>query len=208
MPLSRTAVVGLTLAIVAGLASLAGEAFGLSLNGSALVGFGAGAAVGLVPDRSVLARGSALALGLVVGFIGFALTAALLPDTDAGRAVGLVLTLALATLVVIVGLNRLPLWSVLVGVVAFGGVFGASFAASPGSILTEGPVAMSSVLLAGAIGFALTSLPSATLPTQPTSVQEGSVTPMASAEESEPAQPTASDADEGLALVTTQKEMA
>ncbi len=147
MSFVRTVVGGLILATIAAATVLVGDALDLSLASAALLGLSAGAV-----------------LGLLVGFGGYALTAALLPDTVVGQAVGIALTLVLAALTVALTFGRLPLWSTLLGVSVFAGAFQASFAASPGSILTEGPIALTTVVLTTAIGFATTTLITATTP--------------------------------------------
>ena len=158
MPLSRTAAVGLSLAILAALAVLAGEAFGLPLQSAALVGFAIGAAVGLINDHGPLARILGLGIGLVSAFIGYAVTAQFFPDTTSGRAVGMALTLALVTVLVVATTGRIPLWTALLGTAAFAGAFQASFAASPSSILTDGPVAFTTLLVTLSLGFAVSVL--------------------------------------------------
>jgi len=168
MPLSRTAAVGLSLAILAALAVLAGEAFGLPLQSAALVGFAIGAAVGLINDHGPLARILGLGIGLVSAFIGYAVTAQFFPDTTSGRAVGLALTLGLVTVLVVATMGRIPLWTGLLGTAAFAGAFQASFAESPSSILTDGPIAFTTLLVTLSLGFAVSVLFSTTPAQQPT----------------------------------------
>lgn len=149
---------GAALAIAGGLIVLVGSWLSLDLEPVALLGAAAGGVVGLVPDRSPLARVVGFAAGLAIAWAGYGVRAALLPDTAGGRAVAVFVVMALVTVVAAATLGRLPLWSLLVGVVAMVGSYEELYAASPSQFLTTSPSAATTVLLAASIGFVASAL--------------------------------------------------
>src|SRR6478672_783735 len=111
----RTLLAGVVLAVAAVLVVVVSAIFDLELESVALLGGALGAVVALVPDRTPLARLGGFAAGFVAAWIGYALRAAVLPDTSAGRAVAVGLVVLLCVGVTALSMNRLPLWSTLLG---------------------------------------------------------------------------------------------
>ena len=82
----RSLIAGLVLAVFAALIIGLGELFGLDLQHVALMGAAIGGVLGLVPHQHSLGKLGGFAIGFAVAWVGFALRAALLPDSAAGRA--------------------------------------------------------------------------------------------------------------------------
>jgi hypothetical protein len=156
MPLGRTVVAGLVLAVVATLAVTFGDALGLNLETSALVGAACGGALGLVSDRGPWARAGGFLLGLLVAWAGYGLRAAVLPDTSGGRAIATFVVLALCVALSAATLTRLRLWTFLLGVAAMAGAYETTFMISPPDFIKESTTAASTVLVMAALGFAST----------------------------------------------------
>ncbi|HVM21490.1 MAG TPA: hypothetical protein VM307_16145 [Egibacteraceae bacterium] len=111
-----------------------------------------GAAVALVPGPRVLGRAVAFGVGLVTCWVAFALRAGMLPDVPGGRAVFLILPVAVVTVAAVVSGGRLALWAGLAGVATYGAAYQAAFVASPTDFATQSVATMTSVLLATAMG--------------------------------------------------------
>ena len=111
----RSLIAGLVLAVLAALITVMGGLFGSDLEHVALLGAALGGALGLVPHRYGWGRISGFLLGFVAAWIGFALRAAVLPDSSTGRAVAAFLVVALCALACAFSSGRLPLWSDLLG---------------------------------------------------------------------------------------------
>lgn len=156
MPLGRTVVAGLVLAVVATLAVTFGDALGLDLESAALVGAACGGVLGLVSDRGPWARLGGFMLGLIIAWAGYGLRAAVLPDTSGGRAIATFLVLALCVALSAATLARLPLWSFLVGVAAMAGAYETTFMISPPDFIKQSTTAATTVLVMAALGFAST----------------------------------------------------
>jgi len=149
----RTAIGGAILAVTAFLLIFFGEALDLELERVALTGAALGAVVALVPDRPALFRVIGFAAGFVVGVLGYALRAGLLPDTSFGRAVA-----ALAVVMILMGIalatgTRVPLWSLLVGAAAMTAAYETTFMVTPSAFPYEGPTAATQMALAAGVGF-------------------------------------------------------
>lgn len=146
---------GLLLSAAVGLVIIISASNGLGIEPYALAGVAAGAVIGLVPDRTPLARLGGFVAGFVAVFVGFAVRAMLLPDTTAGRVVAAVATCLLCVLVTGLTRGRLPLWSLLLGVGTFAGVYEAPFAAAEAEMATTSIDVATSLLTAVAAGFAV-----------------------------------------------------
>jgi hypothetical protein len=156
MPLGRTVVAGLVLAVVATLAVTFGDVLGLDLETAALVGAACGGALGLISDRGPWARAGGFLLGLLVAWAGYGLRAAVLPDTSGGRAIATFLVLVLCVVLSAATLTRLPLWTFLVGVAAMAGAYETTFMISPPDFVKQSTTAATTVLVMAALGFAAT----------------------------------------------------
>jgi hypothetical protein len=152
---------GVVLAVVAALVVGLGQVLGLDLQHVALIGAALGGVLGLVPDRTPAERIGGFLVGFVVAWAGFAIRAAVLPDTASGRAVAAFLVVAMC-MIVAAGMTvtpaRLPLWSMLVGVAAIVGAYEETYTNAPSQFLSESPTAATTVLLAVSLGYLATAV--------------------------------------------------
>jgi hypothetical protein len=169
----RTLVTGSALAIAAALLADHGAIFGADLPKVALLGAAAGAVLGLVPDRLPAARLGAFLGGFAAAWIGYALRAGVLPDIPLGRAIAVVVVVALVTALAVATANRLPMWAGFVGVVTLLGSYETTFAATPTAFVSDSMTAVTTSLLAAALGFLVAVLASGTsAPTEPAAQDE------------------------------------
>jgi hypothetical protein len=155
---SRTCAGGTAVAVAAGALTLNGAVLGPELATWALLGTAAGAVAALVPDRSAAERAGAFLVGLLAAWGGFAVRAGLLPDVPLGRALSVVAAVLLVTAVATATAGRLPLWAGLLGAATFAGAYTAAYVADPPDFATGSVTALTSVLLAAAIGFLVVTL--------------------------------------------------
>ena len=153
----KNVVGGVILAVMAAVVIGLGNVFGLDLEHVALLGIVLGGVIGLVPDRAPWQRISGFMIGFVLAWIGFALRAAVLPDTSVGRAVAGFLVVLACMGIAALSAGRLPLWSMLVGIAAIVGAYEETYTNSPSQFLHESPTAATNVLLAAALGFLATA---------------------------------------------------
>ncbi len=140
----RTFLLGLLVTILGVVVLLVTAWLGLAAANS-LLGLGAGLVLGLIPDRSPLARYGAFLIGLALGLI--ALVAGL-----AGW-IGFVVFILVLTLISALTGGRLPLWAMVLG----GGVLAAMYqpflVANAWYVLTEYPTALFAALATSSGGF-------------------------------------------------------
>jgi len=171
----KTIFAGLVLALAAALVMWLDATFDLELESVVLLGTAVGAVVALVPDRTPLSRFLGFAGGFVVAWVGYLVRAAVLPDTDSGRAVAVVLILLLCVALFGATIGRLPLWSTLLGAAAFAGGYEYTYAAAPQEFVSTSVSAATSLLFCLAVGYlvAATVAPQAgALPSRPRSRDE------------------------------------
>jgi hypothetical protein len=154
----RSLIAGLVLAVFAALIVGLGELFGLDLQHVALLGAALGGVLGLVPHQFPLGKLGGFILGFVVAWIGFALRAAVLPDSATGRAVAAFLVVAIVAVACSISAGRVPLWSALLGAAAIAGAYEEIYTSAPSQFLQESPAAGTTVLMAVALGFLATTL--------------------------------------------------
>jgi len=154
----RHILAGVFLAVLTTAIVLLSDAFGLDVQGVALLGAALGGALGLVPDRSPAQRAGAFGVGFAAAWIGYAVRAAVLPDTSGGRAVAVLLVLLLCLAVAAGARGRLPLWATLLGAAAMSGAYELTYAADPTAFVSSSWSTATSVLLAAGGGFVATSL--------------------------------------------------
>lgn len=139
------------LALVAAVIALTGGALGIDTLWPVLLA----AAVGLAAASSLsLGRGAAFVGGALIGWVAMAIRAGLLPDTVAAQAIVVVIGIALVTAIAAATADLAPMWAGLVGYAAFAGFYEPIFAESPTTFVADSTVAIITVLLAGALGFA------------------------------------------------------
>jgi hypothetical protein len=156
--MARTAVGGAILAVVAFFLILFGDALNLDLERAGLVGVALGAIVALVPDRTPLLRAAGAVLGFLIMWGFYGIRVSLLPDTDMGRALTALLVLLVLTGISLATLNRVPLWSLLVGAAAMGAAYETTFMNLPSAFPYESPTAATQMALAAGVGFLAGSL--------------------------------------------------
>ncbi|WP_459970508.1 hypothetical protein [Nocardioides pyridinolyticus] len=143
----------MVLAVAAVLVVVVSSAFDLELESVALLGAALGAVVALVPDRSPLLRVAGFTAGFVVGWLGYVFRASLMPDTASGRAVAVGLVVLLCVAVTAATLDRLPLWSVLLGAAAVAGAYEFTYAAAPPELPSTSISTATTLLFNVAVGF-------------------------------------------------------
>ncbi len=155
---TRTLAVGSAVAVTAGLLADHGAALGADLPRTALFGAAAGAVLGLVPDRTPAWRAGGFAVGFAAAWAGYALRAGVLPDIPMGRAIAAVAVVAVITAFATATAGRLSLWSGLLGTAALVGAYETTYALNPSAFTTESTTAATTVLVAAALAFLVTSL--------------------------------------------------
>ena len=155
---TRTLVTGLALAVTAFLLADQGAIFGADLPQVALLGAAVGAVLGLVHDRLAAARLGGFLTGFLAAWIGYALRAGVLPDIPMGRAIAALIVVLVITVVAVVTANRLPMWAGFLGAATLLGSYETTFAATPTSFVSDSMTAVTTSLLAVALGFLVTVL--------------------------------------------------
>lgn len=150
--MKNLAIRGAILALFGALTIGLGHLLGLDLDKVALLGVALGGVIGLVPDRSQTERIVGFLAGFALAWIGFAVRAAVLPDTSLARAIVVFLLILAAMGISLASSSRLPLWSLLVGAAAMVGAYEQTYADSPTLFVTDSPTAATTVLLAAAMG--------------------------------------------------------
>jgi hypothetical protein len=154
----RTLMAGGVLAVAAVLVVIVSSALDLELESVALLGGALGAVVALVPDRTPLVRLGGFVAGFVAAWIGYVVRAALLPDTAGGRAVAVGLVVLLCVGITAASMNRLPLWTTLLGTAALSGAYEFTFAAAPPELASTSVSTATTLLFNVAVGFLAAAL--------------------------------------------------
>ena len=154
----RTLLAGVVLAVAAVLVVVVSAVFDLELESVALLGGALGAVVALVPDRTPLVRLGGFAAGFVAAWIGYVVRAALLPDTAGGRAVAVGLVVLLCVGITAASMDRLPLWTTLLGTAALTGAYEFTYAAAPPELASTSVSTATTLLLNVAVGFLAAAL--------------------------------------------------
>jgi hypothetical protein len=136
------------LALIAAALAFFNSSFGLASLWVLLVG----AALVMVPARTVGGRIAAFIVGAFAAWGAFALRAAVLPDIPAGRALVAAFPILLVVGVAALSRGGLPVWGGLLGLTTFYGAYEAVFAASPTDFIEQSVAAMTSVLLLASFG--------------------------------------------------------
>lgn len=144
---------GLALLVVAPLAVLLGDALELELDNTVFMGIALGAALALVPDRAPGARLGAFLAGIGAAWLTYLVRAGFTPDTAGGRAVSMLVLVALCVAIAVVSMNRLPLWAVLLGAAALAGGYETAYDAAPSEVTSTSVSAVTAVLLTVALGY-------------------------------------------------------
>ena len=149
----RELLIGGCLALAAALLILASDWLDLELETVALFGATLGAVTALVPSGSAATRLIGFLGGFVIGWVGFLLRGALLPDVPSGRAVAAAVIVMLCTGLTLATARRLRLWAVLLGAAAFTGAYEFTYNEAPPEILTTSVSTATSLLLSAGVGW-------------------------------------------------------
>lgn len=154
----KTLLAGLVLTAAAVLVVVVSAMFDLELESVALLGAALGAVIALVPDRTPAVRLVGFFGGFVVALIGYFVRAGLLPDSVGGRAVAVGLVVLLCVAIAAASMDRLPLWTTLLGAAALAGAYEYTYAAAPPEVTSTSVTAATSLLFTVAIGFLAAAL--------------------------------------------------
>lgn len=154
----NTLIVGALLAVGGGLAVWLSGQLDLGLAPHILLGVAVGAVTVLVADHSLMSRVIGLFGGVVIGLVGYFVRAALLPDTEGGRAVAVFITLALVTVAAAALAGRIPFWALLLGAGTFAGAYEAVYAADPPLVAETAVSTLTALLVALGIGLLVSVL--------------------------------------------------
>jgi hypothetical protein len=149
----KSLVAGLVLAVAAVLVVWVSSALDLELESVALLGAALGAVVALVPDRTPLIRLGGFFAGFVAAWLGYAVRAQFLPDSAGGRAVAVGLVVLLCVGITAVSMDRLPLWTTLLGTAALAGAYELTYVAAPPEFLSTSLTTATTLLFNVAVGF-------------------------------------------------------
>ena len=154
----KTLLAGLVLTAAAVLVVVVSAMFDLELESVAMLGAALGAVIALVPDRTPAVRLAGFFGGFVVALIGYFVRAGLLPDSVGGRAVAVGLVVLLCVAIAVASMDRLPLWTTLLGAAALAGAYEYTYAAAPPEVTSTSVTAATSLLFTVAIGFLAAAL--------------------------------------------------
>ncbi len=154
----RNILTGLLLAAAAALVVVLSATFDLELESVALLGAAIGAVVALVPDKGPFARLIGFAGGFIVAWVGYVVRAMYLPDASSGRAVAAALVVVACTVIAVASMERLPLWTTLLGAGAFAGAYEFTYNAAPPELLDTSVSTATTMLLTVGIGFLAASV--------------------------------------------------
>jgi hypothetical protein len=144
---------GAVLALAAMLAVLAGSALDLDLESVALLGGAMGAVIALIPDRTPLARLAGFGVGFVVGWAGYIFRAQFMPDTTTGRAIAVGVVVMVCVGIAALSMDRITLWTVLLGAGSFAGAYEFTYNAAPPEILSTSLSTATTMAFNVAVGF-------------------------------------------------------
>ena len=154
----KTLLAGVVLAVAAVLVVIVSSALDLELESVALLGGALGAVVALVPDRTPLVRLGGFVAGFIAAWIGYVVRAALLPDTAGGHAVAVGLVVLLCVGITAASMDRLPLWTTLLGTAALTGAYEFTYAAAPPELASTSVSTATTLLFNVAVGFLAAAL--------------------------------------------------
>jgi hypothetical protein len=116
---------------------------------------GAGAAAAYLPGGNSIARGMFLLLGVVFGSLSFLLGAVAFPDTNLGLLLGALVPILFSALAATFTRSAETLLVMLLGAGSMGALYTTDFFLDPQSINFTLPIAISQVMIAIALGYAL-----------------------------------------------------
>ncbi len=114
---------------------------------------GGGAAAAYLPGRAYLSRGLWLAVGVLVGALGFVLGAAAFPDTNVGLWLGGIVPVLLLALLTMFTKRQSNFLAGVIGSGAMAGVYANVFNLDPQSINVSAPIAIGQTMLPLGFGY-------------------------------------------------------
>ncbi len=114
---------------------------------------GGGAAAAYLPGQAYLSRGLWLAVGVLVGALGFVLGAAAFPDTNVGLWLGGIVPVLLLALLTMFTKRQSNFLAGVIGSGAMAGVYANVFNLDPQSINISAPIAIGQTLLPLGFGY-------------------------------------------------------
>ena len=114
---------------------------------------GGGAVAAYLPGRAFLSRGLWLAVGVLVGAIGFVLGAAAFPDTNLGLWLGGIVPVLLLALLTMFTKRQSNFLAGVIGSGAMAGVYANVFNLDPQSINVSAPIAIGQTMLPLGFGY-------------------------------------------------------
>jgi hypothetical protein len=152
--MARTAIIGAVVALLAALLAVGGSVLGITTLWPVLLAV----AVGLAAGHVTLGRVIAYVVGAGTSWVTAAIGAGVLPQTALSDVIVVILGIAILTVIAALTADRVPLWAGLAGYAAFAALYEPLYAANPTLFLSESPVALVTVLLAGALGIAIATV--------------------------------------------------
>jgi hypothetical protein len=143
---------GLALAIAGFVAIALNNLLDLGL-GSIVFGLLVGGVLGLVSDGGPVGRIGGFLVGVLVALIMYLVRVLFLNDSFAGQVVGLLVSLAIVTVICALTAGRLPLWSALLGSALVVGAYETSFIDNPANVQSELLQYTTMALVPAALGF-------------------------------------------------------
>jgi hypothetical protein len=150
--MKRTVIGGVALALVAAAAVYVGDALNLGL-GNTLLGVSAGGVLALAPGEHKMGRLAGFLIGVLLTFVGYGLNAQFMPASSGGAAVTAIITLALVTVAAVISMGRMPLWSLLLGVVGFVGAYDYIYDDKPYDFLNSSVQTLGAFLVTFGLGY-------------------------------------------------------
>ena len=152
--MARTALIGAVVTLTAAFVAALGGTIGITNIWPVLLAVAVGLAGGVV----TLGRIGALVVGTLAAWIALALDAGALPQTPLAAALAVLVGVGIVAAIAALTRDIAPLWAGLAGYAAFTGYYTPLYEANPTLFLTESPVALLTVLLAGGIGLTIAAL--------------------------------------------------
>ncbi len=161
--MARSALIGAVVTLAAAFMAAIGDTLGITNIWPVLLAVAVGLAGGIVS----LGRIGAFVVGTLAAWITLALGAGVLPQTPLGTALGVLVGVGIVAAVAALTRDVVPLWAGLAGYAAFTGYYWPLYDANPTLFLSESPVALLTVLLAGGIGLTIAAVAEMIAPPPP-----------------------------------------
>lgn len=152
--MARTALIGAVVTMTAAFVAAVGGTIGITNIWPVLLAV----AVGLAGGVATLGRIGAFVVGTLAAWLALALGAGVLPQTPLAAALAALVGVGIVATVATLTRDIAPLWAGLAGYAAFTGYYTPLYEANPTLFVSESPVALLTVLLAGGIGLTIAAV--------------------------------------------------